>query len=156
MQRIVLSILSISLIMHCVGCSNTAADRPKLSPVSGSVTYKGKPVEGAVVSFSAKGAPRVATGRTNTEGKFQLTTFNTNDGAPLGEHVVTITKPRGTTAPPMTVDTGGADYTKAMANAANASTTDTELPLDYSDPAKSGLVRSVTEAGPNEFAIELQ
>lgn len=74
-----------------VGCGESV-DRPPTFQVTGTVIYKDKPVEGASVSFWAEGSSRAAQGITNAEGKFQLTTFDFNDGAIAGSHTVTISK----------------------------------------------------------------
>ena len=60
-------------------------------PVSGTVTLDGKPVEGAAVVFAPAAGGPAASGTTDAQGKFQLTTVN-EPGAVPGEHVVTITK----------------------------------------------------------------
>ncbi len=145
------------LAASCWGCGGGVADRPKVARVSGTVTYQGKAVEDAVLTFSAAGAPRKATGKTDAEGKFTLTTFLTDDGAVAGDHVITITKLKGPPPPAMNVETGGAEYTKAMESAAKpAVAADTGLPAKYADPEKSGLMRTVTLQGPNEFKIDLE
>lgn len=139
-----------------VGCSGGVSDRPEIAPVSGVVTYQGQTVPDAVVTFSKAGAPRKASGKTDAEGRFRLTTFNTNDGAVIGEHAVTVSKLKGPPPPALTVDTTGPEYTKAMEAAAKAPAAETGLPEKYADPEKSGLKNTVTSEGPNDFKIELQ
>ncbi len=72
------------------GCSGQPDDRPTLTPVTGIVTWEGDPLSDADVSFTPDSGGRPAYGRTDLDGKFQLTTFDPNDGASLGEHVVTV------------------------------------------------------------------
>ena len=74
-----------------VGCGGVD-DRPRVYPVSGTIMYKGDPVEGANVSFFTDAAPRAATGVTKADGTFQLSMFGANDGAMAGAHTVTVTK----------------------------------------------------------------
>lgn len=71
-----------------VGCGNE--DRPPVAPVKGVVTMDGKPVEGAQVTFSIKDSSRVSAGLTNDKGEYVLSTFDTDDGAIVGENLVTI------------------------------------------------------------------
>jgi hypothetical protein len=81
------------LLASCVllaGCSGSG--RPALAPVRGTVTYKGQPVAGAAVVFLCDGAPRLAVGTTDERGEYQLTTYEPNDGAMIGNHVVTVKK----------------------------------------------------------------
>jgi hypothetical protein len=73
------------------GCSSHS-NRPETAPVRGRVTYQGKPVTGASVEFLCPGAPRPAEGTTDESGNYQLTTFEPNDGAVIGTHVVTVVK----------------------------------------------------------------
>ncbi len=56
---------------------------PQVEKVSGQVTFNGKPLTGATVLFSPDdpNKPRPAIGKTNDEGKFELSTFVAGDGA---------------------------------------------------------------------------
>lgn len=157
MERRFLVVLSTAILGGLLtGCGGT--DRPQMAPVTGRVTYQGKPVAGADVSFMSPASPRVAAGRTNSEGQYKLSTFNTGDGAVLGEHVVTISKAAPTTgAGTMSADNPGADYDKAMKEAAKAKPkVDSELPAKYADPKESGLTRSVIAGDINSFNFDLE
>jgi hypothetical protein len=77
----------VALVAGCRGSS-----RPATYPVGGQVTYRGKPVAGATVTFLAEGAPTPAWGTTDDSGNYRLTTFKPNDGAVVGTHVVTVSK----------------------------------------------------------------
>ncbi len=60
---------------------------------SGTVTFDGKPVDGATVTFiPTEGKIQPATGRTDAQGKYSLTTFRSGDGAQPGAYQVTVTK----------------------------------------------------------------
>lgn len=72
------------------GCSRS--DRPAVIPVSGTITYNGTPVDGAIVSFSSAVGNPAATAITDGSGKYVLHTFTEADGAAPGDYVVTITK----------------------------------------------------------------
>jgi hypothetical protein len=69
--------------------------------VSGKVTHNGKPVTGGSVVFTPVGgtqssAARIATGQIESDGSYTLTTFDTGDGAVLGQHTVTVeSRPTG-------------------------------------------------------------
>src|SRR5205085_8418079 len=61
------------------------------SGVRGRITYKGKPVAKANVSFTpVEGASRAAAGLTDTNGTYSLGTFSTNDGAIPGKYRVSV------------------------------------------------------------------
>jgi hypothetical protein len=73
------------------GCSGNS--RPARTPVSGTVTYQGKPVDGATVTFApmTEGAP-TATAVTDSSGKYVLNTYEEGDGAVPGDYRVTFSK----------------------------------------------------------------
>jgi hypothetical protein len=111
---------------------------PDTVPVTGVVTYKGEPLADAQVSFiPAKGKPASAT--TGADGRFQLTTFEPNDGAIVGEHTVTIAK----TAP--AADKKDDPYAEHKS----------VIPEKYGNLKESGLKETVTADGPNDFKFEL-
>src|SRR5438876_2881402 len=69
---------------------------PKTYKVDGVVTLDGKPLAGATVAFMPQAQDgHLARGLTDQDGKFQLSTFGTNDGAVRGEYKVTVIKEEG-------------------------------------------------------------
>jgi hypothetical protein len=69
------------------------AEAPPVFPVSGQVTFNGRPAAGAYVVFHPKGAsPGIPAPRANVDaqGKFALGTYAAQDGAPAGEYAVTV------------------------------------------------------------------
>ncbi|MDA1017506.1 MAG: hypothetical protein O3A00_23995 [Planctomycetota bacterium] len=153
------SVMTIGLALLLMGCGETA-ERPALEPVSGKVTVKGKAVEGALVSFWAEGAARAASGTTDAEGKFQLTTFDTGDGAVLGEHTVTISKQDASAnMKTASADDPSAGYGAAMDAAAKGKTSALgkhALPAKYANQGTSGLKRTVAKGSPNTFDFDLK
>jgi hypothetical protein len=74
------------------GCSSKPA-RPATYPVSGTVTWKSRPVEAARVVFvPTTSEAEAAAGVTDAAGKYQLTTFVAGDGAQAGEYRVKVSK----------------------------------------------------------------
>lgn len=144
----------------CGGGGDTA--RPKTATVSGKVTYKGAAVEGAVVTFSVVGAPRVATGETNASGEFRLTTFDTNDGAIIGDHSVTISKNKAGAGG--TEEMTAESYAEMMAKAKDAQRgipgvdpeQKGELPVRFANAGESGLTRTVVAGEANVFNFDLE
>ena len=83
-------VLSFSVLLaSSLGCGNNG-----LAPVSGTVVYKGKPVEKLRVSFSPKPVGEnhsvgpFSSGITDSEGKFSLVTRYDDRGAVIGAHSV--------------------------------------------------------------------
>ncbi|GAA4423377.1 hypothetical protein [Bremerella cremea] len=88
-------ILGGMLLMACSGCgAKPVSHNPgvEVFATQVTVTHKGKPVEGARVSFSSVDQQRSATGTTDAAGLAKLTTFDLHDGAVLGKHRVKIAK----------------------------------------------------------------
>jgi len=120
-----------------VGCGGDG--RPKRIETSGIVTYRGAPVEGAQVMFTSPNA-RSATATTDAEGRFELTTFDTSDGAVEGKHRVTITK---------TERVPGADPNNPYADTRHL------LPTKYSNPAKTPLSATIVDGGETDLTFAL-
>src|SRR5262245_34151210 len=78
------------LVLLAAGCGGDSGPLA-VAPVKGTVRYNGVPVRDAYVKFSQDGCPIVAGGFTDEMGRFELTSYQKGDGAPLGEHKVTIT-----------------------------------------------------------------
>ena len=76
-------------LVFLAGCGNNTK-RPALGTVRGKITYRGAPVKNAMVTFLGDGAPRMAKGTTDDDGGYQLSSYDENDGAMIGSHVVTV------------------------------------------------------------------
>ncbi|MBM4097163.1 MAG: carboxypeptidase regulatory-like domain-containing protein [Planctomycetes bacterium] len=84
------SILRISLAMAgflLVGCGSSG-----IVSVSGTLTYKGKPVTNAFVNFVPADGGRPSMGETDAAGKFTLTYDPQTKGAKAGKHKVFVTR----------------------------------------------------------------
>ena len=127
-----------------VGCGGGASDKPKCAPVSGTVTYKGQPVEGATVSFWTDKAPRAATGQTDAKGNFRLTTIDPNDGAIIGSHTVTVVK----AAPANTMTAADMASGKAPPEVKDP------LPAKFAD-AKTSPLKFEVKSGSNTAPLEI-
>lgn len=164
MSHAVHCLAAVCLLVATSGCGGS--DFPEPVPVSGTILYQGKPVEDARVTFlsTGEGKGRSASGKTDSEGKFKLTTFSTGDGAIPGEYTVTVLKldPAAKGAD-VNIDpeTGeyGADYSAMMDAAASGDdksiSESSVLPEKYGNAAESGIQRAVMEGQRNEFTIEL-
>jgi hypothetical protein len=73
------------VLLATAGCGNQG-----LSKVEGVVTLDGAPLPGATVSFMPVGQGRAASGLTDGDGYFRLTTFRTDDGALAGDYRVIV------------------------------------------------------------------
>jgi hypothetical protein len=148
---------------HCIGLrrlASTAAlfaalaicgcggEKSMTSAVRGTVTYKGKPVVGATISFQPvkidAGLPnRTAQGSTDAAGHYSLSTIKVDDGAVPGEYAVVVFTPAG----PEPID----GFTKpAAASAGN------NLPAIYADAQRTPLKVTVTAGGWQQMDFELK
>ena len=70
------------------GCGSSG---PEMGRVSGTVTYNGKPVPKGTIAFKPVATDgRNATGVLDASGRYSLTTEQPNDGAIVGNYVVTV------------------------------------------------------------------
>jgi hypothetical protein len=123
--------------------------------VTGTVTQKGAPLAGAVVTFSptTPGA-RAASGTTDATGTFTLTTLSPGDGAFPGDYQVTITK----------TETVGKVYTQDEANAYYAQNqayppspeVKNVIDAKYASAETSGLNASVKEGEPSDLKFDVE
>ncbi len=140
-----LVILSLALV-GCGGGGEGAAKKQATEAVTGKVTYRGNPVEGAVVTFSP-GEPtpgsRAAFAKTDDEGNYTLTTYNSGDGAIPGKYFVTVTKQAGAARKP---DPSEEEYVPPDEQAqVKALPTVDMVPAKYATPTSSGLTFTVPQ-----------
>ncbi|WP_439620817.1 hypothetical protein [Gemmata sp.] len=79
-----LRLLLLVPLAAALGCGGS-----NMGQVSGTVTYKGKPVAPGVIQFYPANGP-MAFGGLDANGHFTLTTKTPGDGAPVGEHRVCV------------------------------------------------------------------
>jgi hypothetical protein len=122
------------LSLAAVGCRQS-----DMAPVSGRVTFEGRPVPKAIVRFLPESRPMAAAG-TDDDGRYRLTTRRPLDGAYIGLHKVVV-------APwmPGVGDTSGV----------TAEPERPDIPKIVRDANSTPLAVEVTAAGPNEFDFDL-
>ena len=86
-------IFAIACAAALAGCGGSA-DRAPTYPARGQVLWEGKPLAGALVALhpltSAGDQTLPARAETDEQGKFVLGTYDSEDGVPAGEYVVTV------------------------------------------------------------------
>ena len=135
-----------------VGCG---PDRPEMATVTGKVTYRGAPVpEGQIMFYPENG--RMASGAIAADGTYELTTYDSGDGALLGRHVVTITSRRVSGGRPEPKTFEEEVRTAADKNAPRAPAVKVTwlAPEKYSDRRTSPLAREV-QRGENVCDFDL-
>jgi len=143
-------VLNVSLLLTC-GCGS---DKLKTERVTGIVTMNGKPVAGAVVTFSpvdrTKSHP--ATGHTDDKGKYTLQTLlgDVDAGTTPGDYKVMVTKTKD-------VETGRVQKVTVGDQVEEVKEMKSEqlLPKRYSSISSTPLKKTVI-AGSNVIDIELE
>ena len=126
------------LALFLGGCGRSS--NVKTYPVTGVVTFKGELLPNAVVSFFPAGG-RPASGMTNAQGEFSLSTFKAGDGAMPGMHSVTVSEPAA--------EMKEGDYSVPEPKPPR-------FPVKYTDPRQSELKFEVKPGEENKFAIDLK
>lgn len=133
------------------GCGRDHRDRRPTAPTTVTVTYKGKPIEGATVQFVTVDDPKPATGITDASGTCSLSTYEANDGAIIGSNLVMISKTEIDNKNVRPVAPEDAD----MIGVVPPPVLKNLIPAKYSLPATSGLEEEVKK-GKNSFSFDLQ
>jgi hypothetical protein len=106
----VAAIANLPVLLALAGCGKS--DYPPLARVTGTVTFKGKPVPNMMVNFMPT-AGRPSWGKTDANGKFEMVIDSDYKGAEIGHHKVYFTPPA------TTIDMGKSkESSKAIAEAA--------------------------------------
>jgi hypothetical protein len=161
-SRKAFAIFALLCSVTLAGCSDGtvgSSSREKVYKVTGKVTMGGAPVANAFVTFAPSGKQPAATGRTDTEGKYTLTTYDPGDGAAAGDYTALVTKEGAAPAAP-----GGHDPKNTNPAAAGAPThaaqksaaTSGLLPTKYSAASSSDLKVTVKADGANDIALDLK
>jgi hypothetical protein len=125
MRNFVLLVVSL-LVLAAPGCSRSNGPAPReIVPVKGTLTYHGRPVSEAQLTFRGDDPSEPAFAVTDSQGRFQCMTNDSGEGMPAGEYVVTIARPRG------------------------------GIPERYADAELSPLKITVEEGAENDFPIVL-
>jgi hypothetical protein len=107
----VAALVTLPVLFTVVGCGK--GDYPEMAKVSGTVTYKGKPVPNMMVNFMPT-AGRPSWGKTDGTGRYEMIYDEDYKGVKMGHHKVYITPPAST------IDGGTSKASKkALAVAAN-------------------------------------
>ncbi len=143
------ALLSLGLLAT-LGCAQGESNPPTFE-VTGTVTYKNKPVEGAtVVLVATDPSGQGAVGNTDADGVYKVGTFGDGDGAVAGSYNVKVFKYPFVAEPPadgddvMTEEEEEDEY--GGVEDENEPEARNELPAKYEDPERSGFSVTVVDA----------
>jgi hypothetical protein len=143
--------LALVMLASVGGCGGEYATSEIVdtAPVSGTLTYKGQPLEYYQVVFMPVDGTRVAAGVTDAEGKFKMGTNDGGDGAPPGEAKVAVSF----VGPP---STGEAGLEQVIDDPSKLPKPKIKIPAKYGDPETSGLTQTVPPEGITDLKLDLK
>ncbi|WP_437194077.1 hypothetical protein [Planctomicrobium sp. SH527] len=142
--------LALLIVLLLVGCGG-AKDAPTLAQTGGTVLFKGKPLNGASVTFTPESGP-IAVGKSDADRKFQLSTQG-RSGAMVGAHRVAVTAFTPAANAKSSVKSSEAEADLGE----NYVPTVSSIPEMYGDPKKSGLSATVSgKSAENDFKFDLK
>lgn len=121
-----------------------------MGSVHGAVTYDGKPLQHGAIIFEVDGN-RPSYGQIEDGKIVNLSTFDANDGVPVGEAKIAI---NSISAPGSGKGPGAGGPSDRPGETGGIVTGKNQLPLRYANPATSGLTATIT-AGENELNFDL-
>ena len=154
--RIVFSVIPACLAVAIVGCRSDL----NLAPVEGTVTFQGKPLANATVTFIPKGEGSLGVGITDEEGSFSISTGG-QAGVTPGLCAVTVSKMKSSGGGQAALEKmSEADRQKMMMSGKSqgvmTGTPKSAIPAQYGNAMTSGLNFEVKKDGENNFPITLQ
>ncbi len=138
-----LSLITAICLLLCACGEAKRSDRLPTVPVSGEITVDGQPAVGVEVGListdpATKGfRPRA---KTDENGKFQMTTYETGDGAPEGEYMAIFAWHDRAAAPP-----GGKVPDKLNGRYIKADASQTPVSVKAGTPVDMGTIALTTQ-----------
>ena len=129
------------------GCGGEPArpgpEKQATAPAGGTVKLRGAPLAGASVRFQAVDGKVSAYGTTDAAGKFTLSTYGKDDGAPAGKYKVTVAVSGVKEISPGVLDP-------------NFDPSKSPVPADYGNPETTPLTAEVKPGGDNQFPFDVK
>ncbi len=145
--NVLFALVSGFLILVSFGCGAEGPGGPErlpTVPAAGVVTYQGKPLANASVSFQHTSGVVTAGGKTDSDGRFTLSTYGENDGAPAGSYRVTVAVNAVQEIEPGVLAPEPPGGFKSP------------IPDKYANPDTSGLEVEIPAEGTTDLKIELR
>lgn len=119
-----------------------------LVETTGRLVYKGQPVADASVMLSPLEGQRAAVGKTDAQGRFELTTMNPRDGAMPGKYKIVITKAAAVEAAADAAEMPDITKEQSLAKPAPAA-----IPAKYSNPNTTPLECTIPQSGRHDLGV---
>lgn len=152
-----------AVLLGCTDAGEGRVDQKPTHKVSGTITMAGGPVINATVTFSPKQGQPPALGKTDSSGKYTLTTYDAGDGAVEGEYVVLVSKSGASSASAPSADevhkamaSGSAPPASHSGPAGKSSASEDLIPEKYRLANSSPLNETVEAGKENVFDFTLE
>lgn len=152
-----------ALTAACFALTLTGCGEPGLGTVKveGTLLVDGQPMEGVFLIFNPDNAGgRAASGRTDAQGKYSLTTEINGDGALPGSYKISVTKHENPANDlPTEVDPNDEASMDAIYNAIDTSKPQKSknmIDRQYENHLGSGLIATVESGGNNVFDFDVK
>ena len=145
-----------TLLIGMTGCGEPSIGS---LPVTGTIKVDGKPIEGATVVFNPDGSGRSASGLTDAQGKYKLTTVVSGDGALPGKYKIGVSKHENENMDLPKVESGDSKALEALyskLDTSKATKSQNLIAPKYETADSSGLVAEVKTPGPNNFDFDVK
>jgi hypothetical protein len=134
------------------GCGQSVdkskAGRPATVTAKGSISYNGKPLDGAIIVINPKqGNSPAASSVSDADGNFDLQAFPPDPGAVAGDYSVIVTK---MSTPEQKFSAEGSDGSSSGPPAVSL------IPKKYSRPDQSKLTVTIPAEGTESLKLELK
>jgi hypothetical protein len=137
--------VSVAVVAGCGGGDEgPQIEKQPTVPVTGILTYRGKPVGDASVTFFSLDGKVAPYGKTDAAGTFNLSTYGSQDGAPPGKYKVTAAVSGVKEIEPGVLDDEPKGGFKSP------------IPVKYSNSQTTDILVEVKETGKNEIVIDLK
>jgi len=141
-----------AILLLAAGCGETVdkskAGRPATVTAKGTVSYNGKPLDGAVIVLAPKQSTGIAaSGISDSNGAFDLQAFPPDSGAVPGDYHVIITK---MSTPEQKIIEGGGDGSQSGPPSVSL------IPKKYGRPDQSKLSATIPAAGTETLKFDLK
>lgn len=139
--------LLFTMMVLCTGCgsdSPNAVKKEKTVPVTGQVLYQKKPISNASVTFIALDGKSTSRGTTDASGTFRLSTYATDDGAPVGNFKVIVAV------------SGAKEIEPGVLAPEPPGGFKSPIPTIYANPSTTTLTADVKEGDKNHIVLDLK
>lgn len=145
-------IFIIAIIFHLFVVIGCAPKHPPRAKVTGTVTYKGKPIENGTIVFEVAGN-RPATGKIVNGKIVNVTTFESNDGVSIGTAKIAISaREEVVETIPESGDPSGGGGMRANYMGMGAKSL---IPPHYGNPSTSNLSATIEKGKENVIELKL-